>query len=1336
MGSSASLTAVFANGSATIDHGVGTAVSQVPISTGPIAEDTLFTLTVVGATGTTPATQKAMVHVAPAPITPAITAPTVVMEESTGLTASASPLVPGLQYLWTISGGVITSGANTAQITFSPTGPGTLQLSCSTRNDAQAASPSCGYCSIQVLPVPVIRAFQGNPSSVGQGQSSTLSWSVAGADHLSIQPGIGDVTGSTSCVTTPSASTTYTLTASNAAGSVSAAATVYVSGQKPTITAFTTSPTTLTAGQTCTLSWAVNGATSLSLDQGIGAVSGTSLTVRPAATTTYALTATNPAGSVTALTTVTVLPAPPVIVSFTASPLTITSGQACTLSWQVTGATGLSLSPGIGSVSGTSLAVHPNTTTVYTLTASNSAGSVAATVSVSVSGSPPGISVFTASPSSITTGQSSTLSWTVSGATSLSINQGIGTVSGSSRTVAPLATTTYVLVASNAAGSVSASVTVAVTLPKPSIASFSATPTALTSGQSTTLAWAVAYASSLTISPGPGTVTGSSIQVGPTSTTTYTLTATNSSGNTTATVMVTVTPPKPVIASFTATPASIASGQSSALAWSVTGATSLSIDQGVGAVSGSGATVSPTNSTTYTLTASNAGGSSTAAVTVTVTGSGPVIASFTASPSTAAMGQSCTLSWSVSGATRLSLDQGIGPVTGNSVVVVPTAEVTYTLSAANAYGTTTAPVTIHWTRGIFTNPGWPALGNSLLLPDGRLLQTDGTSVKAFDRAAGGFTLISPLNVYRPGCTMTLLPTGLVLVAGGKDGTPLVSAELFDPATGTCTLTGSMAVGRPGHTATLLGNGEVLFAGGAGSHASAELYDPRSGGFHSAGAMTVSREGGHTATRLANGMVLFTGGWTNDDGFVPLATAELYNPVTGVFTPTGPMAVRRYTHTATLLPSGLVLIVAGGISDLASVSTSSAELYDPIAGCFAQTGSMSTSRSSHYSTLLRNGRVLVAGGWPAGKPTHELATAELYDPAQGTFALTASMLDYCDGAGTLLPDGTVLLDGIGRSQLFDPQDPAPGTFTRKGMGSVAGMAVVLGNGLVLISPTELFNPATGATNRIAGPGNGAAGPSVRLPDGRVLITGNNSTNAALLSPYTNTYASAGPMVAARTGHTVTLLPNGRVLVAGGESNGSAFSHAEQFDPLTGSFAQVGSMITARSHHSATLLPNGRVLLAGGTGSGGALASWELYDPATGSFTATGPLTVARPHATAILLPTGRVLITGSWVNDPGGNVPAELYDPATGTSTATGLMDPGRQDHTATLLPNGKVLLAGGAWNGTSATASALIYDPDTGAFHATGSMSDGHAGGWAALLPNGMILIVGGGATWDMELYQ
>ena len=122
----------------------------------------------------------------------------------------------------------------------------------------------------------------------------------------------------------------------------------------------------------------------------------------------------------------------------------------------------------------------------------------------------------------------------------------------------------------------------------------------------------------------------------------------------------------------------------------------------------------------------------------------------------------------------------------------------------------------------------------------------------------------------------------------------------------------------------------------------------------------------------------------------------------------------------------------------------------------------------------------------------------------------------------------------------------------------------------------------------------------------------------------TWTATGSLNTARTFHTATLLPDGEVLVAGGEdSNSNRLANAELYDPTTGTWTATGSLNTARSGHTATLLPDGKVLVAGGfeSESDNFLASAELYDPATGSWTATGSLNTARAGQTATLLPDG-------------------------------------------------------------------------------------------------------------------
>jgi hypothetical protein len=286
------------------------------------------------------------------------------------------------------------------------------------------------------------------------------------------------------------------------------------------------------------------------------------------------------------------------------------------------------------------------------------------------------------------------------------------------------------------------------------------------------------------------------------------------------------------------------------------------------------------------------------------------------------------------------------------------------------------------------------------------------------QAAGqaSFVIANPLNIPRAQHSATLLPDGEVLVAGGlgtNSDQAISSVELYNPATGVWTVTNSMNNARIYPVATLLPNGKVLVSGGVDGEEtenpipSAELFDPVTGIWTYTGSPKITRSG-QTATLLTNGMVLIAGGIGTGiygSGSV-LDSAELYNPATGMCTPTGSLNTGRKNHTATLLPNGKVLVAGGyGGSEL-----SSAELYDPTTGTWANTGSLNTGREGHTATLRPNGQVLVAGGYNSSYG-NSLASAELYDPITGVWTYTGSMnVARAQHTATLLPNGKILITG--------------------------------------------------------------------------------------------------------------------------------------------------------------------------------------------------------------------------------------------------------------------------------------------------------------------------------------
>lgn len=343
---------------------------------------------------------------------------------------------------------------------------------------------------------------------------------------------------------------------------------------------------------------------------------------------------------------------------------------------------------------------------------------------------------------------------------------------------------------------------------------------------------------------------------------------------------------------------------------------------------------------------------------------------------------------------------------------------------------------------------------------------------------------------------------------------------------------------------------------------------------------------HTATLLIDGRVLITGGGY---GGSPLATTEIYDPITQTFTASAVMTSARTGNTATLLPDGRVLIVGG------DSSMGSAELYDPSTGNFTATGSLLMARTGFNATLLANGKVLITGG-VAGQTQYGyvIGDPEVYDPSTGVFTAAgayAGSLASLDinvfgfgSTSTLLPDGTVLFASEPTAQVCDP---------------VSGAVVI----------TTPFG-GTGPLDYIAGR------TANLLLSGKVLAAGGEQedigrfNDAQLYDPASGVFVPTGSMAKARDGHTATELPEGSVLLAGGESQtcyvdgaseGCWFSgtesSAEVYDPVKGVFTDAGNMTVPREWHTATLLNSGDVLLAGGAATQsagyGTTASAELY-----------------------------------------------------------------------------------------------------------------------------------------------
>ena len=327
---------------------------------------------------------------------------------------------------------------------------------------------------------------------------------------------------------------------------------------------------------------------------------------------------------------------------------------------------------------------------------------------------------------------------------------------------------------------------------------------------------------------------------------------------------------------------------------------------------------------------------------------------------------------------------------------------------------------------------------------------------------------------------------------------------------------------------------------------------------------------HTATLLTNGNVLVSGGGNPN----AIANCELYDPVTGTWSNTGSLNTARFYHAATLLTNGKVLVEGG--YDVNGNPLKSAELYDPVTGTWANTGSLNTARLYHTATLLLNGKVLVAGGIAS-------QSCELYDPISGTWAVTGAMnTARCVHTAILFTNGKVLVAG--------GSNAGAGSFT---------------------ATCELYNPTAG------------------------------------------TWTNTGSLNTARYSHVSTLLTNGKVLVAGGAQGSNALSSAELYDSTAGTWANTGSLNTARASFAVTILTNGKVIIEGGATNGGIyLSSTEFYDSSSETWSNTGSLHSNHNSHTATLLTNNKILVAGGYNGGSGWLTSAELFTPNLYSTTVT------------------------------------------------------------------------------------
>lgn len=331
-----------------------------------------------------------------------------------------------------------------------------------------------------------------------------------------------------------------------------------------------------------------------------------------------------------------------------------------------------------------------------------------------------------------------------------------------------------------------------------------------------------------------------------------------------------------------------------------------------------------------------------------------------------------------------------------------------------------------------------------------------------------------------------------------------------------------------------------------------------------------------------------------------------------------MKSTRAAHTATLLKDGRVLVTGGFFSG--GNSQASAEIFDPKTENFSSLKKMNSARAGHTATLLPDGKVLIAGGFTDG---NYLDSAEIFDPNSNRFSVIENLtIPRSEHTAVLLDNGKILLAGG------------------------------VGTGWTFLDSSEIFDP------RI------------------------------------NKFSAAGKMTTARESHTATRLKDGRILITGGHQGRREqmriYASTEIFDPSKNEFTKGAELSVKRHKHDAVLLENGKVLIVGGSDerdSRGAYQTAEIFDPSKNSFTKTSDMNLSRYklNGTAVLLKDGKILIAG-------GADQAEIFNSSKNSfALASGNFDSKRLFSTATLLQNGKVLILGGYNQNIEVSRQAWIF---------------------------------------------
>ena len=688
-------------------------------ATGALNASTSYTLTCAGAGGTAGQTVVATVSQPPtAPEAPTVT-----------LAAAPSSVVAGSAATLTWSSTNATSCTASGNWSGTKATSGTASTGALTATSAFALTcTGAGGDTTQSVNVTVTQpaapsvTLTATPTTVASGGTATLNWSSANATSCTASGGwSGTKTLSGSEARTGlAATTTYALTCTGAGGTAVQSVTVTVAaGPTPPTVSLSATPTTVTSGSSSTLSWTTTNATACTASggwTGSKSVNGSELRPNLTATASYTLTCTGTGGSASQSVTVTVNPAPMPTVSLTATPTSVASGGSSTLNWSTTNASSCTATggwSGAKGLNGSEVRSGLTATTSYTLSCTGAGGTATQTVTVNVTPvTPPPTLALSASPTAILQGNSSTLTWSSSNATSCAATgDWTGTkatsASESTGTLNSVRTYSYTLSCTGAGGSTSSTATVAVgAVPAPTV-TISANPAQVAQGGTSNLTWSSTNAQTCTASggwAGARAISGTFATSALTQTTTYTLTCSGLGGSGSGSTVVTVSPTSPApTLTLTATPSAVTQGGSSTLAWTTTNATSCVASgdwSGSRSTSGTESTgaLNTVKTYSYTLNCSGPGGSTSQTATVAVSAMPPVpTVSISANPAQVGTGGTSTLTWSSTNATSCTASSGWSgsrSTSGTFVTPALTQSTTFVLACTGAGGTGTGSATV------------------------------------------------------------------------------------------------------------------------------------------------------------------------------------------------------------------------------------------------------------------------------------------------------------------------------------------------------------------------------------------------------------------------------------------------------------------------------------------------------------------------------------------------------------------------------------------------------------------------------------------------------------------